>query len=67
MYCPTHVISLPWPESAILPVPTDLDNGTNSFSYPGANFLGDQGFVTYYEKCDRRISLVLRRFTLRIT
>ena len=46
---------------------TDLGNGANSFSYPSANFLGDQGFVTYYENCDRRISLVLRRFTLRIT
>lgn len=45
---------------------TELGNGDNSFSYPSADFLGDQGFVTYYENCDRRISLILRRFTLRI-
>lgn len=45
----------------------DLNNETNSFSYPSADFLGDHGFVTYYENCDRRISLILRRFDLRTT
>ncbi|MFH1569257.1 MAG: sialidase family protein [Gemmatimonadota bacterium] len=37
-----------------------------TFSYPSAHFLGDRGFVTYYERLDGRISLVLRRFVLRV-
>jgi sialidase-1 len=56
---------------------TDLDPAPGestedrSFSYPSAHFLGDRGFITYYESVDsqgaeRRISLVLRRFLLRV-
>lgn len=47
-----------------------LDPGTGeaqegrSFSYPGARFFGDEGFITYYEAAEGRISLVLRRFRL---
>ena len=37
----------------------------HSFSYPSAHFLGDHGFITYYESVEGRISLVLRRFRLR--
>ena len=37
-----------------------------SFSYPGARFHGDGGYVTYYESCEGRISLILRRFQLRV-
>ena len=47
-----------------------LDPGTNeagrSFSYPSAHFFGDRAFVTYYENRDGGISLVLRRFALRL-
>ena len=45
----------------------ELENEMCSFSYPSANFFGDRGFVTYYENRDRRISLVLRRFEIRVT
>ncbi len=38
-----------------------------SFSYPGAHFVGDRGIVTYYENADKRLSLIVRRFDLRIT
>lgn len=40
-------------------------NAACSFSYPGIHFLGERGYVTYYENRDRRISLVLRTFSLR--
>jgi hypothetical protein len=43
----------------------DLANEGCSFSYPSINFLGDQGYVTYYENRERRISLLLRRFNFR--
>lgn len=44
----------------------EADGAGRSFSYPSADFLGDRGFVTYYENRDGRISLVLRRFVLRL-
>ena len=41
----------------------DLEaDASRSYSYPSINFIGDRAFVTYYERADRRISLVLRRF-----
>ena len=44
---------------------TDLEtDATRSYSYPSAHFIGGRSFVTYYENVDRRISLILRRFTL---
>ncbi|MBT3343873.1 MAG: exo-alpha-sialidase [Gemmatimonadetes bacterium] len=39
---------------------------SRSFSYPGAHFLGDRGIVTYYENAGGRISLIVRRFDLRL-
>ena len=42
------------------------ENGDCSFSYPSVDFLGDRGFITYYENRNRRISLVLRRFSLQV-
>jgi len=42
------------------------ENSDCSFSYPSVDFLGDRGFITYYENRDRRISLVLRRFSLQV-
>ena len=43
----------------------DLDNSGCSFSYPSIDFLGNRGFVTYYENRDHRLSLILRTFVLR--
>ena len=45
---------------------SDERNEPYTFSYPSVHFLGDRGLVTYYENRNRRISLVLRRFGLRI-
>jgi Neuraminidase (sialidase) len=50
-------------EQSLDPTP-EMDNEACSFSYPSATFIGNRGFVTYYESRDRRISLVLRRFEL---
>jgi sialidase-1 len=44
----------------------DTDGEGRSFSYPSAHFFGDRAYVTYYEKNDAGISLVLRRFTLQL-
>jgi sialidase-1 len=38
-----------------------------SFSYPGAHFLGDTGFVTYYENAEKQLSLIQQRFELSVT
>ena len=44
---------------------TELEtDATRTYSYPSAHFIGGRGFVTYYERVDRWISLVLRCFTL---
>lgn len=51
-------------EQRLDPAPA-LNNEANSFSYPSANFFGDHGCITYYENCDRRTSLILRRFDIR--
>lgn len=44
---------------------TTLSNEDCAFSYPGIDFVGDRGFITYYESRERRISLILRTFELR--
>ena len=64
-----------WCDETVLDPAPDEAAGERSFSYPGAHFLGDQAFVTYYESVQRRvsetvqqrISLVLRRFAVRVT
>lgn len=38
-----------------------------SFSYPGAHFLGDTGFVTYYANADKQLSLIQQRFEISVT
>jgi len=51
-------------EQRLDPAP-DLDSSNCSFSYPSIDFLGNRGYVTYYENRDRSISLILRTFILR--
>jgi len=52
-------------EKALDPAPGESSEG-RSFSYPGAHFRGDRGFVTYYESVEGRISLVLCHFELHV-
>lgn len=53
-------------EQGLDPDPS-LDNTGCSFSYPSIDFMDDRCFVTYYENRDRRISLILRTFTLQVS
>ena len=55
-----------WFGEHILDASSEANNDRCSFSYPSAHFTGDRGFVTYYQNRDRHISLVLRRFVLRV-
>ncbi|NKB72405.1 MAG: hypothetical protein GKR89_35460 [Candidatus Latescibacteria bacterium] len=56
-----------WSHEQRLDPAADLDNLGCTFSYPGIDFLGEQGFVTYYENRDGKISLILRTFDLRLS
>ena len=49
------------------PADSDAVEG-HSFSYPGVHFPddGDTGLISYYERDDGPISLILRRFRLRV-
>ena len=53
-------------EQHLDPTPA-CENEACTFSYPSIDFLGDNGFITYYENRDRRISLILRKFDLQLT
>jgi sialidase-1 len=53
-------------EQRLDPAPAESIEG-RSFSYPGAHFLGDRAFVTYYECAQQRISLVMQRGVLRVS
>ena len=55
-----------WFGEHILDTSSEASSERCSFSYPSLHFAGDRGFVTYYRNHDRRISLVLRRFVLRV-